>query len=81
MEEMEQHLQQISKGASLSSLITGFSKYIRRQDLTRFLVRHELFKHILSAEGSIIECGVLAGSGLMSLLPFFRVKDPFMTSF
>lgn len=44
----------------------NFTKYVPRQDLTRFLVRYEIFKKILNVTGSIIECGVLHGTGLMT---------------
>jgi hypothetical protein len=55
--------------ASTSSTVTklaNFPRYVRRQDLKRFLVRYELFKHVLNVKGSIIECGVHEGFGLMS---------------
>lgn len=55
--------------ASPSSTVTklaNFPRYVRRQDLKRFLVRYELFKHVLNVKGSIIECGVHEGFGLMS---------------
>ncbi|MGQ0432417.1 MAG: class I SAM-dependent methyltransferase [Microthrixaceae bacterium] len=46
--------------------LANFPRYVRRQDLKRFLVRYELFKHVLNVKGSIIECGVHEGFGLMS---------------
>lgn len=55
--------------ASPSSTVTklaNFPRYVRRQDLKKFLVRYELFKHVLNVKGSIIECGVHEGFGLMS---------------
>jgi len=44
----------------------NFTKYVPRQDLTRFLVRYEIFKKILNLSGSIVECGILHGTGLMT---------------
>ena len=35
-----------------------FPKYVRRQDLKRFLALYELFKIALTVKGSIVECGV-----------------------
>ncbi len=46
--------------------LKNFPKYVPRQDLTRFLAKNELFKKILNLAGSIIECGVLHGAGLMT---------------
>ena len=46
--------------------LQNFCKYVPRQELTRFLVRTELFKKVLHVQGSIVECGVLAGAGLMA---------------
>ena len=46
--------------------LQNFPKYIPRQDLTNFLAKYELFKKILHVPGSIVECGVLFGGGLMS---------------
>ncbi len=44
----------------------NFELYTRRQALTRFVARYELFKQILSIKGSVIECGVHHGGGLMA---------------
>ena len=41
-----------------------FAKYARRQDLTGFLARYEIFKRVLTVKGSVIECGVFRGGGL-----------------
>ena len=46
--------------------IQNFAKYVPRQNLTTFLTRYEIFKKILDVPGSIIECGVLFGGGLMT---------------
>ena len=51
MQEMEQHLQHLKKSNPLSYLVNNFAKYVRRQELTRFLVRHELYKKILNIKG------------------------------
>ncbi len=54
----------------------NFIKYIRRQDLTKVLARYEIFKKILTVKGSIIECGVFHGSGLMSWALFSDMIEP-----
>ena len=46
--------------------LQNFAKYVPRQNLTAFLTRYEIFKKILDVPGSIIECGVLFGGGLMT---------------
>lgn len=50
----------------LATRLANFPRYVRRQDLKRFLVRYELLKEVLEVKGSIIECGVNEGFGLMS---------------
>ena len=46
--------------------LQNFAKYVPRQNLTTFLTKYEIFKKILDVPGSIIECGVLFGGGLMT---------------
>ena len=60
----------------LAVRLHNFTRYVRRQDLTRLLVRYELFKRILAIKGSIVECGVFHGFGLMSWLNLSAVLEP-----
>jgi len=53
-----------------------FSKYVSRQSLTLFLAKYELFKKILNVHGSIIECGVLFGGGLMTFAHLSSIFEP-----
>ncbi len=55
----------VSLGSNVEKL-QNFSKYVPRQDITNFLAKYELFKKILEVPGSIVECGVLFGGGLMT---------------
>jgi hypothetical protein len=56
--------------------LRNFSLYSPRQDLTNFLVRYEIFKRVLEIQGSIIECGVLHGGGLMGWAQFSAIFEP-----
>jgi len=43
----------------VSTRLENFTKYVRRQHLTRFLALYEVFKRALPVKGSVVECGVL----------------------
>ena len=64
-----------SPGANVVKL-QNFAKFVPRQSLTRFLSRYELFKMVLRTQGSIIECGVLQGGGLMSFAQLSAIFEP-----
>ncbi|MDD5759116.1 MAG: class I SAM-dependent methyltransferase [Desulfobulbaceae bacterium] len=76
MQEMEEHLRELSSKVKLSYIANNFAKYVRRQELTRFMVRHELFKKILHQKGSIVECGVFSGNGVMSWAQLSAIMEP-----
>ena len=54
----------------------NFPKYVRRQNITRLLVLYEIFKKILNVKGSIIECGVNQGFGIMSWAKLSAILEP-----
>lgn len=56
--------------------IDGFTKYTSRQSIAKFLTKYELFKHILQVNGSIIECGVLHGAGLLAWAKLSSILEP-----
>ena len=56
--------------------LTGFAKYVPRQDLTSFLSRFEIFKKGLKVQGSVVECGVYAGAGLMTWAQLSSILEP-----
>lgn len=60
----------------LTKKLESFPKYIRRQDLSRLLARYELFTRILEVKGSIIECGVEYGAGLMTWANLSAALEP-----
>lgn len=56
--------------------LENFAKYVPRQTLTPFLYRYELFKRILDVQGSVVECGVLFGGGLMAWAQLSAILEP-----
>jgi len=62
--------------SSWETKMENFPKYVRRQNLTRFLALYEIFKRILPVKGSIVECGVNHGFGLMSWAKFSAIMEP-----
>jgi hypothetical protein len=54
-----------------------FPKYVRRQRIARFLVQYELFKKVLNVKGSIVECGVHHGSGVMTWAKLSSTLEPY----
>jgi hypothetical protein len=61
---------------SVETKLENFPKYVRRQKLKRFLALYELFKLVLPVKGSIIECGVFKGFGLMSWAKLSAMLEP-----
>ncbi len=61
---------------SWETKLENFPKYVRRQNLTRFLALYEIFKRVENVKGSIIECGVNHGFGIMSWAKFSAILEP-----
>lgn len=64
-----------SFGSNVEKL-QNFAKYVPTQELRKFLVRNELFRKILNVHGSIVECGVLYGGGLMTWAQLSEIYEP-----
>lgn len=62
---------------TLAQRLQTFPRHVRRQDIARFLVKHELFKLSAGANGSIVECGVFAGGGLFGWMHFSAIYEPY----
>lgn len=62
--------------SSWETKLENFPKYVRRQNLTRFLALYEIFKRALCVKGSVIECGVNHGFGTMSWAKFSAILEP-----
>lgn len=56
--------------------LENFPKYVRRQNLTRFLALYEIFKKILPVKGSVVECGVFRGFGVMTWAKLSAILEP-----
>jgi hypothetical protein len=61
---------------SVELKLENFPKYVRRQHLKRFLAMYEIFKLALPVKGSVIECGVYSGFGLMSWAKLSTILEP-----
>ncbi len=55
----------------------NFTKYVRRQDLARFMVQYEIFKRQLKIKGSVVECGVHHGAGIMAWAKISSILEPY----
>jgi hypothetical protein len=62
--------------SSWESKMENFPKYVRRQNITRFLALYEVFKLALPIKGSIVECGVHQGFGVMSWAKLSATLEP-----
>ncbi len=56
--------------------IENFPKYARRQHLKRFLAMYEIFRRALPVKGSVVECGVFRGFGVMSWAKLSTILEP-----
>jgi hypothetical protein len=53
------------------------TKYMRRHEMARLLVQYELFKKIKDIKGSIVECGVYLGGGVMTWVKIAETLEPY----
>lgn len=56
--------------------LMNFPKYVPRSAIMRLLCKYEIFKKILNVQGSVIECGVLFGGGLMTWAQLSAILEP-----
>lgn len=56
--------------------LENFPKYVKRQNLTYFISKYEIFKKIINIHGSIVECGVLYGGSLMTWGQLSSIFEP-----
>jgi hypothetical protein len=55
----------------------NFPLYVPRQDLTRFLCKYEIFRRVLDVQGSIVECGVFFGGGVLGWAQLSAIFEPY----
>jgi hypothetical protein len=65
-----------SSNVPLDLKLETFPIYSRRKTVTRFLALYEIFKLVSEVKGSVVECGVNRGFGLMSWSLFSAVLEP-----
>jgi len=56
--------------------LSAFPRFADRTALSRFLVKNEIFSRIQNVQGSIIECGVHFGGGLMTWANLSALYEP-----
>src|SRR5213082_885227 len=61
---------------SIEAKLENFPKYVRRQHLKRFLALYELFKLAMPVKGSVVECGVFRGFGVMAWAKLSAMLEP-----
>src|SRR5205809_1323422 len=77
-QEVGKNIEQIFTACpdSVEHKLESFPKYVRRQHLKRFLALYEIFKLVLPVKGSIVECGVYRGFGLMTWAKLSAMLEP-----
>ena len=65
-----------SSDATIEEKLDSFTKYTRRQTLTRFVAQSDLIRRIVGIEGSIVECGVHRGASLFGWYHLVSIFDP-----
>ena len=63
--------------APMGAKLDNFEKYVRRQAMSRFLARYELFKMQMGIKGCVVECGVHHGGGLMAWAKLSAALEPY----
>ena len=61
---------------SVEVKLENFPKYVRRNHLKRFLAMYELFKLAMPVKGSVVECGVFRGFGVMTWAKLSTMLEP-----
>lgn len=62
-------------GGDLDKL-RAFTKHVPVAEINRFLAKSKLFESVLGVQGSIIECGVFMGGGVMTWANLSAILEP-----
>jgi hypothetical protein len=62
-------------GSTLSKL-DNFTRHVRRQCLSKFLARSEIYNQILDVHGSVLDLGVSAGQSLFTWAQLSSIREP-----
>jgi hypothetical protein len=65
-----------SLGTTMDKL-RSFTKFVPRQELSRFLAKHAMFQQVLEVHGHIVECGVFLGGGLTTWAQLSAIYEPY----
>jgi len=72
--KLDVHIEKCS--GTLAWKMQNFTRFVPKQALSRFLHRAEMFNRVLNIQGSIVECGVLGGFGLMTWAQLSAIYEP-----
>lgn len=77
LNSMEQY-QLLFESANESTLskLDNFTRHVRRQPLSKFLARAEIYKNILNIHGSVLDLGVNAGQSLFTWAHLSSIWEP-----
>jgi hypothetical protein len=56
--------------------LRAFTKFVPVAEIGRFIAKHEIFRRILPVHGSVVECGVFAGAGVMTWAVLSAIHEP-----
>ena len=56
--------------------LRAFTKYVPVAELGRFLAKEKIFSQILNIHGSVVECGVFNGAGVMTWATLSSIYEP-----
>jgi hypothetical protein len=58
------------------SKLECFPKYTRRQSLSKFMARSDIFRKMIEIHGSVIDCGINSGASLFSFAQLSAIFEP-----
>lgn len=61
---------------TVTEKLGSFARFVPMADIGRFLARAHIFDRILGVHGSIVECGVHLGGGVMTWAKLSAIREP-----